>query len=663
MIVNVIGKKCRENKIKKLNKRSRDDTVDGGSKYKNKKTNIDHKQWKHLLSLDEKNDVWVSATRTANYLLKDPLVDWLDKYYRQKTVCGDNSIKLPGESIQDDESKKFIRKNVGSGENSTECNILFQMGNKFESTIIKKLRDMFPNLVKKVCHERRDVFDRNKSSDTYDYMRQGVPIIEQAMLTNDINKTFGVADLLVRSDYVNKLFKKPVLDNNDTTICGTKLSGKYHYIVVDIKWSHIPISANGRTILNKDRYIAYKGQLAIYNLALGIMQDYIPKKAYIMGKGYTINSKNSYEESYDCFDRLAEIDYHDNDKEYIELTASAVKWIRDMETHGKEWDHMKPHRNEMYPNMCIDSYKWNTVKKEISKHIGELTDIWMVGYENRENAHQKNVYSWKNSDCCSSILGIKGNRGEIIDKLLEINRSDTNVIYPDIIKNNMSDWQNKKPTDFFIDFETLNECLVDTEIDLNNSKKNTNIIYMIGVSYLGNKEEPEYKSFVMDYFDTREEIRILKEFMEFIDDRSEKNQKSRLFHWSCAELNFLKGANKRHGGMLTSWMDNVELVDVNKIFYDEPIIIKNMTSFKLKDVGQSMHSLDMIKSKWLNINVDSGDTSIRESSKYYREKKYNKIEKKEIMDDILEYNKIDCIVLLEIVEYLRKNNCGIVPKN
>lgn len=671
MIVNTIGKKCKGDKISKL-KRSRNSTLDEESKFKIKKTNNNSKYWDSLLFLGADSNIWVSATKTANYLLKDPLVDWLEKHHNRKInhreeifVFGENSNIQNAEPCAPQNNNNTNvdenNSNTDSDKKLAEPNILFQMGNKFENVVVKKIREMFPDMVRKVCNNHNDVFNRNKSDDTYNYMKQGIPIIEQAMLTNDMNKTYGVADLLVRSDFVNKLFKKQVLDTEDIFIQGTKLSGKYHYIVIDIKWSHIPISANGKTILNKDRYLAYKGQLAIYNLALGIMQDYIPKKAYIMGKGYTINSKNSHEESYDCFDRLAEIHYHEYDKEYIESTASAVKWIRDVEIYGKTWDYMKPHRREMYPNMCIENYRWNNVKKMIAKHIGELTDIWMVGYDNRECAHQKNVYSWRDPKCCSSVLGITGTRGNIINKLLEINRSDTDSIYPTNIRNNMFDWQNKKSTDFFIDFETLNECLVDTDVNLNNSKKNTNVIYMIGISYIDYEsgEEIKYKSFVMDHFDIAEENRILKEFMQFVDNKSEVGHKSRLFHWSSAECNFLKGANKRHNDLLTIWMNNVEMVDVNKIFYDEPIIIKNMTSFKLKNVGQSMHKLDMIGSRWANINVDSGDTSIRESSKYYREKKYNNIDRKDIMNDIIEYNKMDCTVLLEIVEYLRKNNCKI----
>ena len=87
--------------------------------------------------------------------------------------------------------------------------------------------------------------------------------------------------------------------NNDEINIGCKFSPNYHYRVIDIKWSQLQLCSDGFKILNSDRYPAYKGQLAIYNLALGKIQNYIPNNAYILGKSYIyyriytfINPKN-----------------------------------------------------------------------------------------------------------------------------------------------------------------------------------------------------------------------------------------------------------------------------------------------------------------------------------------------------------------------------------
>ena len=43
-------------------------------------------------------------------------------------------------------------------------------------------------------------------------MKQGIPIIHSAPIYNRKNNTYGIIDLLVRSDYINKLFQEDILD-------------------------------------------------------------------------------------------------------------------------------------------------------------------------------------------------------------------------------------------------------------------------------------------------------------------------------------------------------------------------------------------------------------------------------------------------------------------
>ena len=48
--------------------------------------------------------------------------------------------------------------------------------------------------------------------------------------------------------------------------------------------------------------------------------------------------------------------------------------------------------------MC-NSYDgfYHKIKKEIADKYNEITNIWNCGYENRENAFNKNIMSWKDS--------------------------------------------------------------------------------------------------------------------------------------------------------------------------------------------------------------------------------------------------------------------------
>ena len=48
----------------------------------------------------------------------------------------------------------------------------------------------------------------------------------------------------------------------------SKLDGPYHYVVVDIKFSTLPLRADGVHLLNAGKFPAYKSQAWIYTQAL-----------------------------------------------------------------------------------------------------------------------------------------------------------------------------------------------------------------------------------------------------------------------------------------------------------------------------------------------------------------------------------------------------------
>src|SRR5208282_3142935 len=135
---------------------------------------------------------------------------------------------------------------------------------------------------------------RTKNQYVKTLMNQGVPIIAQAPLINDYNRTFGIADILIRSDYLEVLFKTFTPDP-DIRIKAPNLTMRdaktdsYHYRIIDCKWTTMVLCVDGVTIRNEGMFPAYKGQLAVYTAALESLQGYVPNYAYIMAKAWRID--------------------------------------------------------------------------------------------------------------------------------------------------------------------------------------------------------------------------------------------------------------------------------------------------------------------------------------------------------------------------------------
>lgn len=633
--------------------------------------------WDELMYINVKrnelnlNNEYVSGTTIKNYLLNDPLIDWLDLYFNKKR-----------KRIKNNNTINYNTCNNACN-NTYSTNLLFEKGNKFENEIINELKNKFDiNNEHNNRHNNEHVTNKkrkyNEISDSVEKyiiindngvrgvnkknynktivsMKKGIPLIFQAVLFNDYNKTCGVADILIRSDYINKLVNKQVLTENEMYYKAPNLNGNYHYRVIDIKWTTMTLCSNGINIRNEERFPAYKGQLAIYNCAIGKIQGYIANQTYIMSKSWKIGSKINQARGYNCFDLLGVIDYDTFDLKYIDKTKNAVKWIHELRNDGIAWNIYNPEREEMYPNASnkFDT-KWISVKKNICKQIAELTQIWYVSEKNRKISHSKNIMRWDDERCNSKTMEINSkSRSYVIDCILNINRNnDGKLIQPDIIHNNDSNWNQETRSDLFVDFETITSVLYNDNINIYNSKNNGDIIFMIGVSYKKNNEW-KHKSFVMKEITEEEEFKICDEFTKFVSTFN----KPKLFHWSNAEIKFFNNTNEKFNNCwnINKWT----WIDMYNVFISEPIVLKNVFTFKLKDIATEMYKNGMIKNIWNTTNttnatnnISNGFDAMCNAIKYYK----NKTKNKSVMNNLIEYNKIDCLTIANIVEYLRNNH-------
>lgn len=615
-----------------------------------------------------KTSPWISATNTKNYVINDSVLDWLDLYFLKLgfnvSVLSGNEMSFLKSKLNNpstyDQLEQSLKKT--HDENLIYLNMLFQKGFEFEDKVFKKLQNDYAkefitiNMTGPVGRTR-DNFNATKEA-----VLSGVPIISQAVLFNDNNNTFGTADLLVRSDYINKLCREHALTNDEINIKAKKLK-KYHYRVIDIKWSTLPFYSKQKTIRKDGFMSAYKSQLAIYNCAIGNIQGYFPEKTYLLGKGWNHTVSGQKEKIFDCFDRLGVVDYHKSDNEYIQKTVDAIMWYRNVKEFGHLWSPLESPESKnvnLFPNMSNVDLKWNHIKKEIASLTGEPTQICYVGTKERQALHDKGIYYVWDSKFNSQNMELKGIfNSEKIDTICEVNRNKTYNILPTNVQNNDNFWQKSYSTDMFFDYETVNTDFIDKDIDIHNSKSEI-MIFMIGVGYIQNGIW-KYEVMHMKDINNSEEESLMDKFTKFVSKKSleldpEQKYQTRLFHWSHAEVTNFRKTNEKYNDKWSKWEKSIKYVDMYKIFNDEKIGIKGSYNYSLKSIGNALYNLKYINTVWPNNSIANGQIALFASAKYYHNKATNNLsqEDKKIIDNIVKYNEIDCKMIWEIVSFFRK---------
>ena len=258
---------------------------------------------------------FISGTDVKNYMMNDTLVDWLKQNKKQ---------------VEDGDFLKFIS----------------ERGNEFEKEIVDYFKESKLDIV-----SISDKITDESCRDTIYHMKLGTPIIHSAPFKNCKKNLKGIIDFLVRSDYLHNIVNENPIPEDVTTHRGAKLSGDYHYVVVDAKFSTLNLRADGIHLLNSGSYPYYKAQLYIYTNGIADIQGYKSRYAFILGRRWSFKSKGDSFSGSKCFDKLGTIDYEGVDKEYIEKTSNAITWLKDIRKNGKKWTVNPPSREELYPNM------------------------------------------------------------------------------------------------------------------------------------------------------------------------------------------------------------------------------------------------------------------------------------------------------------------------
>lgn len=640
---------------------------------------------------------YVSATKTGNYLMNDPLLDWFKMYYNQR------GFNTPEETKHLNDKEQIIRKEY----RETECiqdqkfiNILFNLGNQFEDGVFSYIRKHYSNSYIQIRESKGQMgLNFEKKGETLEAMKAGIPIIIEGHVINEENKTFGWPDLMIRSDFINKLFTKSVIIESDKNIPAEELgNNKFHYVVVDIKWSSLKLRADGEHLLNANRMAANKGQILVYNAALGKMQGFFPKVAYLMGRSWNYTKRKNKFQGYNCFDTLGKVDFskQEFDNKFIEKTQQAIEWYRKCRLYGKDWSLSPPENQNLYPNMC-NRYDapYHSIKKALAHKIKEHTLIVGIGPKQRNYALDLGIMSFDDPRACAKNYGMNpdSQTGKIVDRVLEAYRKETPIVLPHKITNNDHNWQNGTLIEFYIDFEECDPKMYDSnhnkyddESRLTDSRTSGSFLFMFGIATVVNGKLIDYCDFSAKRYTDEEEIRIIDDALKFMENKTmevalsegiEDRQiiKPNVYHWTSAELSTLRRMNLKYENRWIDVLKGYNFVDGWRIFQKEPVSVTGVLNNKLKTIAKTMHRYGMIETTWGNSSVGDGYHASRVGAEYYKfMNKYDFALIKEALHkellvhenkfkELIEYNRVDCIAVFEIIDYLRKNNSLYREKN
>jgi hypothetical protein len=560
----------------------------------------------------------VYATNLKSFMTNDHIVDWL-KLYWDKDLQAVKTCKRKGRRKP---RKRIVSGGIGKKRipsNDGFLAYILNRGVEFEDEIVDAIKESYD--VEFVSNS----FSKKAAKQTAILMNKGVPFIHSAPVYNSRNNTGGIIDLLVRRDMFGEFTGMDTL---------SEVEGNT-YVVIDIKYSTLPLRADGVHLLNSKFYPAYKAQLKVYNDAIAQIQNFEPETAYILGRKWKFTQKGQTFKGGDSFEKLGTVNFKTVDESFVQKTKDAIDWVKEVRTEGKTWEVSPPSRMELYPNMCVDSGGWNIVKKNLANENNEMTRIWNVQAKHRDLAISNGVSDSHDSLCSASLMGISGLRGPVIDKIIFINRPDTkSCVLPEQMNNTLFDWRRKKK-EWFVDFEVIPEFFEDNDQGF--------FLFMIGAYYIDENDEEVRHTFTCDTLCKKEEKRIVTEFLALVNTERPR----RLWHWYSVEPRQWEMITERHGlkRLKSKWCD---LLDIVKL---EPVTVKGAYNFSLKSIAKSLYDLKLIDVSWSDECCNGKDAMVQ-AWNYYKSPNPNV----KIMKSIEKYNQVDCEVLYAILEYLRENH-------
>ncbi len=596
--------------------------------------------------LDPRTDVewddWVAAGATRAWCRGDQLWDWLDRHGGEKGFARDDQRATYDERF---DLGRFLR----------------AQGERFEATVVADLDRRYG--VTRIGGGRGDPRSLAAVDETWAAMERGVRIIAQAVLRDPQARMYGSVDLLVRSDILADICADAFGEGDDPGLAAPALHGAaWHYRVVDVKFTTLDLLKDGS--LSTAGGLPACAQLWAYGQALGRAQGHTPPFGYIVGRGW----KQGQERGDRCWDRLARVPHDSYVKArgitLAEAVGEAASWVRLVRREGRDWDALPtPTRRELWPNLKADrDQPWHEAKREIAEELHDLTLIWQVSATHRDRAHGLGVTRWDDPRVSAELLGIGGEtRGPMFDAILSANRDPGPAVRPGLITADNGQWRDRRPAEAYVDFETVND--LNDDLSRFPDRGGESLIFQIGC---GRYDDGDWR---FEQFTAREltaeaEADMIDRWLAHLDSLARPAGLDgpgavRLFHWSAAETVFMdaqyRSARARHPERSWPTLDWYDLL--GNVVRAEPVVVRGSRTFGLKNVARAMHAHGLVATDWGDGLADGTGAMVGAwTADDVARRTATDLAAVPLMADVSRYNEIDCRVMAEVLDHLRREH-------
>ena len=483
---------------------------------------------------------------------------------------------------------------------------------------------LFEKLIELSGFDKINISFKN-NEETHTLINNNSPLIINGSLYNMTDNILVCCPIIIRFDIFKKVFPKvknfPVYQND------------LSYLLIDISYSSIKFKSSLKDIIN-DGIIPYKKcklysfQKTFYNIF-----GYKPY-TIILGKEYQYKNMILPKQEY--------IGYFEIDDNIKTKYYKSLRWINYLRNNYLNMNiYPEPTHEGLYPNMNYKESEWEIEKHKLAVKIKEITLVWNITYEERCNYVKSGIKCWDDNRLINNLKESK--KKDIQERMIHMNKTNEILIYP---RKSIS-YSFKRILELDgIYFDVESFLSFDQKQDFFNSEINPKepIIAIIGFI-----NENKYYDYTIDEYNIESEEKIIKLFSDKLFKIS-KGGNINIYHWGNAENIYIKYMKDKYPHIN---FPNINLINILDYFKKEPLIVQGVFKFGLKSIGNSLYKNGLINTTW-GENDNGLDAMIKFKKLCLKKNKQIPLKRYNEISEIVEYNKIDCKVLFEIIELLRK---------